>query len=99
MRSLLLLLPLLSLEAHAKKFALVVGGATNANVGASIMVPETVNPHEFGKSTARSAYGLARQGYEVTTLFDTIDTPQNCYVVKKVVPKVYDPLKNSRVTK
>lgn len=76
MRSLLLILPLLSFEAHAKKFALVVGGAANANMGASVMVPKDVNPHEFGKSTARSAYGLARQGYEVTTLFDTADIPK-----------------------
>lgn len=27
------------------------------------------------------------------------DTKKNCYITKKVVPKVYDPLKSSRITK
>lgn len=79
MRSLILVVALFALEAEAKKFALVVGGAGNANMSAATVAPkpEDIRPHEFGKSTARSAYGLARQGYEVITLFDNATTPQD----------------------
>lgn len=70
-------LSVFSLSAHAKKFALVVGGVQKANAIASIMPGNETPRHEFGMNTARVAYGLDRQGYEVTTLFDNAGIPDS----------------------
>lgn len=64
----------LSSEAvFARKFAVVIGGVTRANQTSSQL---TEFPrHEFAQGTARAAYGLQRQGYEVSTFFDTAGIP------------------------
>ncbi len=59
-------------EAEAKKIALVIGGSAKETNFALMSDPPS--QHEFGQASARVAYGLTRQGYEVTTLFDSVST-------------------------
>lgn len=59
--------------AEAKKLALVIGGSAKETNFAHMSDP-VPQQHEFGQASARVAYGLSRQGYEVTTLFDSVST-------------------------